>query len=302
MAFGSTRKKPGKAAPKGGAPRKTSAKGMTKTAPSKKTARRGKKLGRPKLKRRLTAAEKKAGLGCFRLQKAFCDVEGGGRVLEPNGPHTHTLIFLHHLGINGEVWIDEYQWWLNQTRGLKVVLPDAPLVDSPYYKGIETLWFDYLQNHNSEKKSVQECSDRITDIVINECDILPANRVFLGGFSQGAAAAFHSLMNPRMPQIGGLFSACGTVMGLTVPSPAQFATPIRFDIPGKDWIYRPPETVRNLKRLQAAGFTDLKYTVHPGLIHETEHQRIWLNRFITEMTSRNPPREDTPARDDAPSA
>ena len=55
MAFGSTRKKPGKAAPKGGAPRKTSAKGMTKTAPSKKTARKGKKLGRPKLKRRLTA-------------------------------------------------------------------------------------------------------------------------------------------------------------------------------------------------------------------------------------------------------
>jgi hypothetical protein len=81
-------------------------------------------------------------------------------------------------------------------------------------------------------------------------------------------------------------------MGLTEASPAQFATPIRFHVPGADWIYAPKRTVQLLKRFRDKGFTDFEYAVHPGLIHETDHQRIWMNRFLEEMQGKNPARED----------
>jgi predicted esterase len=135
---------------------------------------------------------------------------------------------------------------------------------------------------------MQECRDRILRVVEDEVKLVgSADRVFIGGESQGAVAAFHCAIDPRMPLLGGIVATSGSVEDFSVPHPSKVNLPVRFYIAGKDEIYPPPETVAKLDRFKQAGFTDVKHKIHPKAIHASDWANGWINEFVREMQDKD---------------
>jgi len=243
------------------------------------------KTKKTKLNRPLTKKEKEEGFGCFRLPKDFSLIEEG-TVLEPYGEHTHTMVYLHHLDSDESVLVGN-KWWYNGIKGLRLVFPRAPFHKSDYYEETLMSWFDYKNNHHNDMSTVAATVDRIVAVVKEQCDLLSPDRVFLGGYSQGAVFAFHCLMDPRMPPLGGFVSTSGAIMHQTQLCRNQLHTPIHFDIPQLDHIYPSSRTVRQVKTLVSNGFTNVNHNLHKKKKHEAGEQRIWVQRFIMDVMSRS---------------
>lgn len=217
----------------------------------------------------------------------------GGRVFLPKGEHTHTLIYLHHQTGTTADFVARKKWFERMT-GVRVVLPEAPKRHSDWYEGETTFWYDYVPNpENKNPKEVpledtmQTCRDRILRVVQDEAALLgAADRIFIGGESQGAVAAFHCAVDPRMPLLGGIVATSGAVEDETMPHPSKNDLPVRFYIAGKDEIYPPPATVAQLDRFRAAGFTDVKHKIHPKAVHASDWANGWINEFVREMQAK----------------
>lgn len=234
------------------------------------------------LKTTLTAKDRREGLGCRVLRKEDCDVLGGGRVLTPYGRHTHTLVFLHQLDGKALDFV-RCCWWFHGVKGLRIVLPDAPLRDSKLYGERLTCWYDYHEDETTDRATLAESTERVVSILQAEIATIGADKVLFGGYSQGAVMAFHCLMDPRLPPLHSFVSISGAVHSSTDHHLAQAATRIRFHVPDMDDIYEPRGTTQRLDSLIAAGFTDLKYEVHKKRKHGSQMQRKWVQDFLAEM-------------------
>jgi predicted esterase len=241
-----------------------------------------------KMIRELTKKEKEEGFGVFKMPRSLSWLDEGS-ILEPYGEHTHTLVYLHHLDCDEHVLVQN-KWWYNGIKGLRCVFPAAPFHKSDYYEETLQSWFDYKSNHHNDMSDVPETVDRIVKILQEECELLSPDRVFFGGYSQGAAFAFHCLMDPRLPPLGGFVSTSGTIMHQTQFCKNQQHTPIVFDIPSLDSIYPASRTVRLVKSLAAKGFTGVQRNYHKNLKHEAYQQRCWVQRFLGDVMSRTRPR------------
>jgi predicted esterase len=252
--------------------------------PGRKISKSTSRKKRTKLNRPLTKKEKEDGYGVFKLPSNFSMIEEG-TILEPYGEHTHTLVYLHHLDSDESVLVGN-KWWFNGIKGLRLVFPRAPFHKSDYYEETLRLWFDYQNNHHNDMNTISDTIDRIVDVVKEQCDYLSPDRVFLGGYSQGAVMAFHCLMDPRLPPLGGFVSTSGCIMHQTKLCRNQLHTPIHFDIPALDHIYPSSRTVRQVKNLVDNEFTNVQHILHKKKKHEAWEQRLWVQRFLTDVMSR----------------
>jgi dienelactone hydrolase len=92
-------------------------------------------------------------------------------------------------------------------------------------------------------------------------------RVWLGGNSMGGPAAFHALMDKRMPRIGGFITSSGTIDACTKPDKAKASMPIYFYTPGKEDVYPKSRTQKRIQDFRHAGFTNIKNTIVPDRNH-----------------------------------
>ncbi|CAK7232599.1 hypothetical protein SBRCBS47491_008326 [Sporothrix bragantina] len=121
------------------------------------------------------------------------------------GPrHTATVIFAHGLGDSGHGWASAVENWRRRQRldEVKFVLPHAPAIPITVNMGYKMPgWYDIASlggsaeslRENEDEAGLVESRDYFQKLVQQEVDNgIPAERIVLGGFSQGGAVALFS--------------------------------------------------------------------------------------------------------------
>lgn len=119
-------------------------------------------------------------------------------VLQPkSGVHKSTVIFLHGLGDRGASWAEALRDMQHALPDTKFICPTAPVSPVTINGGHRmTSWHDIrnlnaIDDEGREQFAGVEASvdivQRIVDSELASCPDVPARRLVLGGFSQGAA-------------------------------------------------------------------------------------------------------------------
>ncbi|KAI0509612.1 phospholipase/Carboxylesterase [Xylaria bambusicola] len=129
--------------------------------------------------------------------------------------HTATVIFLHGLGDSGRGWIPAVADWVRGKKldHVKWVLPHAPHVPITAFQGMPVPgWFDiHALNGGIEgfrarqdEPGLLRTRDYVNSLIKAEVDAgIPANRIILGGFSQGGAIALLAGLTAKV-KLGGV--------------------------------------------------------------------------------------------------
>ncbi|GAB0134212.1 hypothetical protein EsDP_00002593 [Epichloe bromicola] len=126
------------------------------------------------------------------------------------GRHTATVIFIHGLGDTGHGWSDAVELWRKRQRlnEIKFILPHAPHIPISMNAGLKMPgWFDIKSLQKGEDEDgpgVLQSREYLHGLIQQEIkDGIPAERIVLGGFSQGGAMSiFAGLTAPF--KIGGI--------------------------------------------------------------------------------------------------
>ena len=132
-------------------------------------------------------------------------------VVSPTSRHTATVIWLHGLGDNGSGWSDVARQ-LN-LPWVKFLLPNAPSrpvtinmgASMPAWADIKGLTPDAPEDEEGTMKTQKYIHDLIAEEVKNG---IPADRIMVGGFSQGAAMACFAALTHKV-RLGGCFVLSG---------------------------------------------------------------------------------------------
>lgn len=154
-------------------------------------------------------------------------------VLDSGKQPTHSIIWLHGLGADGQDFVpivDE----LTLSRAIRYIFPHAPQRPVTINGGfVMRAWYDISgQNINARQdaEGIRASQTDIEALIAQEVarGIAPQN-IFLAGFSQGGAIALHTALRQTIP-LGGVL-ALSTYLPLTdtVPAevqPSALSTPI----------------------------------------------------------------------------
>lgn len=146
------------------------------------------------------------------------------QIVQPTSAHTHTIIFLHGLGSNGEKWkINITETAVTSTgRRLPALFPSIKFIfptalkrrSSQFKRATINQWFDLNSLEDPSRRSdlqyegLTESSRYIRNIINVELETLPKERVVLAGISQGCAMALTILLSLDFP-VGGFVGMSG---------------------------------------------------------------------------------------------
>ncbi|XP_063363209.1 acyl-protein thioesterase 1 [Cydia amplana] len=124
---------------------------------------------------------------------------------------TASLIFLHGLGDTGHGWAST----IAAIRGphVKVICPTAATIPVTLNAGFRMpSWFDLRTldaTAPEDEDGIMRATGLIHGLISDEIKAgIPANRVLLGGFSQGGALALHSALTYPEPLAGVISLSC----------------------------------------------------------------------------------------------
>lgn len=206
--------------------------------------------------------------------------------VQPSTTHRWTLIFLHGMGNSALGNYEEKpHYFVDGTIALKVVIPTAPsreltCFDKWWYKvqarGADKsshrprwrlmqfqAWYDYLTHRDGRREddidteSLHTMQRALHSVIMNEAAELQgrADRVILGGVSQGCCTALHAALT--FPQrLGGFIGIVGHLLSSTPVDPhgPQAAMPLHFFHEVEDDIMRWAWVQKGEQRLREAGF------------------------------------------------
>ena len=141
-------------------------------------------------------------------------------IVEPTGPHTHSLIILHGLGSNGKKFGRELleTGICSDGKSLPELLPGARFIfptskrrrSSAFRRSKLTQWFniasleDPSYRSHTQTQGLEESSREIFDLLDEEREKVPEKNNILGGISQGCAMGLVCLLAMEF-SIGGFF-------------------------------------------------------------------------------------------------
>ncbi|KAM5542330.1 hypothetical protein V8D89_003789 [Ganoderma adspersum] len=129
----------------------------------------------------------------------------------PVTKHTATVIFVHGLGDDGYGWQPVANMFAKDPslQHVKWILPHAPHARVTANGGMEMpAWFDIYEfaslNPREDEEGMLKTVHNLNQLISAEVDAdIPANRIVLGGFSQGAAMTLLTGMTSER-RLGGL--------------------------------------------------------------------------------------------------
>ncbi|KAK8104007.1 acyl-protein thioesterase 1 [Apiospora kogelbergensis] len=145
----------------------------------------------------------------------LCSPAAAPTALPPAKKHTATVIFIHGLGDTGYGWADAVENWRRRSRldEVKFILPHAPQIPITCNGGMRMPgWFDIFAlggrpddlRKNQDAKGIEVTRDYLRDLVKAEMDGgIPAERIVLGGFSQGGAMSLMTGLTSNV-KLGGI--------------------------------------------------------------------------------------------------
>lgn len=145
------------------------------------------------------------------------------KVIAPVKDHKYTIILLHGRGSNGEEFADEFlagQCSNGKTltqqnlQHCKWVFPQAHERISTVFQEEISEWFDIFSLSNTDEREelqlegLRESIEHVQGIIEEEMKHVPAERIVLGGISQGLAVASHVLLSGNY-KLGGFLGFSG---------------------------------------------------------------------------------------------
>ncbi|KAI0415179.1 phospholipase/Carboxylesterase [Xylaria grammica] len=220
--------------------------------------------------------------------------------------HTATVIFLHGLGDTGFGWASAVEGWIrgNKLDEVKWVLPHAPRMPITAAEGMPMPgWFDITALNGAiddirarqDEPGLLQTREYVNGLIQSEIDAgIPANRIVLGGFSQGGAMALLTALTAKAKLAG--------VVGLScwLPLDSKFHNLVReSDFNHDTPIYMAHGTV---DRVVPTAFGQLSYEILkkqnfpvtmksiPGMAHSACQEE--LDEVEAFLHSRLPPQEE----------
>ncbi|KAJ2884325.1 hypothetical protein IWW38_005440 [Coemansia aciculifera] len=118
-------------------------------------------------------------------------------ILKARGTHTASVIFIHGLGDSGHGWAPVAQQLARTQPHVKFILPHAPEQPVTLNGGFRMpSWYDIKSldriASNEDEAGMNTSMMKINELIKAEIDAgIPANRIVLGGFSQGGAMTLY---------------------------------------------------------------------------------------------------------------
>ncbi|KAM0749745.1 Phospholipase/carboxylesterase [Meredithblackwellia eburnea MCA 4105] len=222
-------------------------------------------------------------------------------VVEAIGKHTATVIFSHGLGDTAAGWKPVAQALNRRFPQIRWILPTAPIQPVTLNGGYKmTSWFDIktlepptagLPSDEDEAGMLQSVK-RISDIVAAEVDAgIPAERIVVGGFSQGAVVALLTGLTLER-KIAGVISFSGW-LALSQKAHAMQTDnarklPILWGHGTSDQIVKFKWGELSVEKLRSLGFKNIEFNSYPGMQHsfceeEQEHLEAWLKKTLPDV-------------------
>jgi len=253
-----------------------------------------------------SASAKKRSARAEVLEQLSRDVPTEDVIIQPKGPHSHTVIMLHGCGGTGSDFvsapdtkglkqtIDDLE--VSGTDGIKYIFPTAPK-RKMYWHGLPgpasrpmhawyTYYSDYEQSDKADNDEInQEEYDasvqQLVDLVLAEATELgDASKVAIGGYSQGGTTAISAAMNKWSKGLPAALVGIDTLpMAFTKANPDNVALPIYHFVGADDVIYPVDLQKKDFGRLASAGFT-LTERVQPGVGH------FPINQFMFDYAAK----------------
>lgn len=132
-------------------------------------------------------------------------------ILAATAKHTATLIFLHGLGDTGQGWASAMA--AIRPPYVKVICPTAPTMPVTLNAGFRMpSWFDLRTLDASgpeDEEGIKQAATQIHGMIQNEIQSgISANRILVGGFSQGGALAVYSALTFPQKLAGVIALSC----------------------------------------------------------------------------------------------
>lgn len=109
----------------------------------------------------------------------------------------YAVIWLHGLGADGADFVPVVpELGLDDGPGVRFVFPDAPAIPVTCNGGyVMRAWYDIISLDSNSRQvdadGIRQSRERIRALIRNEEELgIPAERIFLAGFSQGGALAY----------------------------------------------------------------------------------------------------------------
>jgi predicted esterase len=227
----------------------------------------------------------------FSLEKIKDDI-----ILTPKEGHNSVLIWMHGLGDSALGYQNFFDSpYTPIPKKMKVVLLTAPRAAVTINMGmVMNSWYD-IKSFNKGKDSVEQSdviknSERINKVLESEVKLLNGdyNKVFIGGFSQGACMALHVALTNKN-KMGGLLILSGLLFTFTAEELVNIQEPIRntpiFIGHGSyDEVIPEPLAKYTYKPLFEKNFSNLVYKSYPEphtiSEDEVDDLRDFLSKFI----------------------
>ncbi|KAI0403106.1 acyl-protein thioesterase-1-like protein [Xylaria palmicola] len=154
-------------------------------------------------------------------------------LIAASAKHTATVIFLHGLGDTGFGWASAVESWTRRSQldEVKWVLPHAPRIPITAAEGMSLPgWFDVSALNgavddiraNQDEPGLLRTRDYVNTLIQAEIDAgIPANRIVLGGFSQGGAMALLTGLTAKVKLAGIVGLSCWVPLDSKIPSLIQ---------------------------------------------------------------------------------
>jgi len=147
-------------------------------------------------------------------------------ILQATSKHTASLIFLHGLGDTGHGWAQA----MAQIRPsyMKVICPTAASMPVTLNAGFQMpSWFDLktLDMYGPEDEDgIKKAAANIQTMIQSEISAgIPANRIIVGGFSQGGALALYTGLTSTQPLAGIVALSCWLPLHKSFPDARKTA-------------------------------------------------------------------------------
>lgn len=132
---------------------------------------------------------------------------------EPDRPARASLIWMHGLGADGHDFAAlPPQLGVSPDLALRYVFPHAPVIPVTLNMGVRMrAWYDIvrLDARGQDEAGIRRAAASIDVLIAREVERgVPASRIVLGGFSQGAAVALFTGLRHAAP-LGGLLALSG---------------------------------------------------------------------------------------------
>ncbi|KAG0220346.1 hypothetical protein BGX33_000021 [Mortierella sp. NVP41] len=157
-------------------------------------------------------------------------------VHDATAKHTATVIFMHGFGDSGAGWAPVGEQLSTYVPHVKFIFPNAPALPITANGGMLTpAWYDIKAiasiQHEQDEQGLLRSRQQVMQLIREEVDKnnIPANRIVLGGFSQGSVLSLFAALTSEY-KFGGVTALSGYVplhtKIMTMVSEANRKTPI----------------------------------------------------------------------------